>query len=71
MPIPVALITTLAPYVVDALGLVRQYVEVLTNDDPSLEDMKALKARFEESQRRRDEALDGLKAAIEAKRQNG
>lgn len=64
----VAAVAALAPYIIEALGLATTAVQTLSSGDEV--DLETLKARFEASRARRDQAISDLDAAIAAARDN-
>ena len=52
-------------YVLEALRLASELVQLIRKDELSPEDVAGLRAKFEESQRRRDEAISELERLLE------
>lgn len=52
-------------YTSEALRFASELVELVRKDDVSPQDLASLRANFEESQRRRDEAISELERLLE------
>lgn len=61
-------LATLAPYAVEGISLAKEFIELLQKDDVSAEDLEVLKAKFQASQARRDDAIAALDRLIAEKR---
>lgn len=66
---PLGAVVALAPFALEAADLLSSWISVVGQDeDPTPEELEALKAKFVASQQRRDAAIAALDDAIAAKR---